>query len=164
MNVSPFVAHWIEQHKNEIEENGENYSWIPDQCAPTLLKDVLAAFGSAGIEPFNRYQGHPADLYKWIWYSWKEIAYTIFIPSPSIASEANFYKECQTNARIANALGLKVFKYTGEIDYTKNLCPYIVTSPNAVKDFKDRYLEGYKNFVCSIKASDYKLIEEESEI
>lgn len=44
--LSTLAANWIEQHKNEIEEHREDYSWIPRECAAyNTLQDVVVAFG-----------------------------------------------------------------------------------------------------------------------
>lgn len=163
--ISSLAAQWIESHSKMIEDRGEDYSWIPGECAAyNTLEDVMKAFGSAGIEPFNLYQGKPIGIYKYIWYSWRGTMYVIWIPSPSIQSGSNFQVNCQTNARIAKSLGLEVFKYKGEVDPLQYLCPYVAVSPGQTQEFKDKYLEGYKDFICSIKASDYKLVKEISEI
>lgn len=165
MSITDLAATWIEQHKDEIEDHGEDYSWIPGECAAyNTLEEVMEAFGEAGVEPFNLYQGYPIGFYNYIWHSYRGTGYAIWVPRPSIRSETNFLVNCQTNARIARALGLEVFKYKGKIDPQSDLCPYIIVSPNQIQQFKNSYLEGYKGFVYSIKASDYELVREESEI
>ena len=164
MSITNLAATWIEQHRDEIEDHGEDYSWIPDECAAyNTLEEVVEAFGEAGIEPFNLYQGNPKGLYNYIWHSCRGTRYAIFTPDPAlVVSSFNFQTICKTNAEIAKALGLHVYKYKGEINSIEILCPYIVCNPK--QELQDRYLEGYKGFVYSIKASDYKLVGEGSEI
>lgn len=160
MSISNLAKHWIEMHKEELEVLGDNYTWIPGECrAYNTLEEVANAFGEAGIEPFNLYQGKPKGLYKYIWYSQRNLAHIIFVPEPvPITSTTNYHAICQANAKICKALGLEVFKYKGDIDLTKNLCPYIVVSANQVQEFKDKYLEGYRGFVYSTRTSDYDLV------
>lgn len=157
MSISNLAKHWIEMHKEELEVSDDNYIWIPDECgAYNTLEEVASALGEADIEPFNLYQGNPSNLYKQIWFSNRCLAHIIFVPEPVlIISTTNYHKICQDNARICKALGLEVFKYKGDIDLTKDLCPYIVVSANQVQEFKDKYLEGYRGFVYSIRTSDY---------
>ena len=162
--ISSLAAQWIESHSKMIEDRGEDYSWIPGECAAyNTLDEVMEAFGKAGIEPFNLYQGNPTGLYNYIWHSYRGTRHSIFIPDPIlVASRSNFQTICRTNAKIAKALGLHVYKYKEEMDLTKLLCPYIVCNPE--QELQDRYLEGCEGFVYSIKASDYELVKEESEI
>lgn len=163
MSITNLAATWIEQHRDEIEDHEEDYSWIPGECAAyNTLEEVMRAFGEAGIEPFNLYQGSPRDLYNYIWHCYRGTRYAIFIPNPVIISSSNFQTICKTNAKIAKALGLHVYKYKKEMDLTKNICPYIVCNPE--QELQDRYLEGYKEFVYSIKVSDYELVKEEFEV
>lgn len=166
MSISNLAKHWIEMHKEELEVLEDNYVWIPDTCgAYNTLEEVAHALGEAGIEPFNLYQGNPASLYKQIWYSNRGLAHIIFVPEPVLViSTLKYHNICQDNARICKALGLEVFKYKGDIDLTKDLCPYIVVGAKWTQDFKDQYLEGYKGFVYSIKASDYKAVDSIEEI
>lgn len=162
MNITNLAATWIEQHRDEIEDHGKDYSWIPGECAAyKTLEEVMEAFGKAGIEPFNLYQGSPKDLYRYIWYSCRGIRYAIFIPDPVLTiSNSNFQTICKTNAEIARVLGLHVYKYKGDVFET--MCPYIICNPEL--ELQDRYLEEYKSFigglVYSTKASDYELVEE----
>lgn len=164
MSITNLAATWIEQHRDEIEDHGEDYSWIPGECAAcNTLEEVMEAFGKAGIEPFNLYQGNPRNLYNYIWYCYRGTRYAIFIPDPVlIIRSSNFQTICKTNAEIAKALGLHVYKYEGEISTVETICPYIICNPEL--ELQNRYLEGYEGFVYSIKASDYKLIEEKSEL
>lgn len=164
MSITNLAATWIEQHRDEIEDYGEDYSWIPGECAAyNTLEEVMEAFGEAGIEPFNLYQGNPRGLYNYIWHCYRGTRYAIFIPDPVlIISSFNFQPICKTNAKIAKALGLHVYKYKGKISTVETLCPYIICNPE--QELQDRYLEGYKGFVYSIKATDYELVKEESEV
>lgn len=165
MNISNLAAEWIEQHKDEIEDHGEDYSWIPGECASyEILEDVMNAFGQAGIKPFNLYQGDPANLYRYIWEISYKTSFSMFIPDPLHHSNANFQIICQTNAKIARALGLEIFKYKKDINPQEYLCPYIAIDPNHIQNFQDKYLKDFKKFLCSIKTSDYELVKEESEI
>ena len=119
MSITNLAATWIEQHRDEIEDHGEDYSWIPGECAAcNTLEEVMEAFGEAGIEPFNLYQGYPIGFYKCIWYSYRGTMYVIWVPSPSIRSETNFLVNCQTNARIARPKALAILAFVQQ--FTRN--------------------------------------------
>lgn len=160
MSITNLAATWIEQHRDEIEDHGEDYSWIPDECATSnTLQDVIIAFGQAGIKPFDQYQNDPRNLFDLIWHCSRGTSYVIFLPDPVRISRSNFQVACKVNAWIAGALGLDVYKYTGKIDPTKLLCPYIITSKN--QDLVEDALIYSKLSLYSTDVSKYKRLAEE---
>lgn len=155
--LSTLAANWIEQHKNEIEEHREDYSWIPRECAAyNTLQDVVVAFGQAGIKPFDQYQNDPKNLFNLIWHCSRGTQYVIFLPNPVHASKFNFQVVCKVNAQIAKVLGLDVYKYTGKIDPIKQVCPYIITNKN--QDLVEDILISWKLQLYSTDVSKYKLV------
>lgn len=147
---------WIENHADDFECHGWNFSWIPAAARDSIeLDDVVVALANADVSPFNKYQ---AETY----FQMQSIYKCYRLKSDQSSRVITFSSELDSNpktwelaAEIAEALGLEIYKYTGNMSNKgKYKCPYV-----AVADPSDLTAENllyHKKYVCSTTPSSYK--------
>lgn len=156
---TPEIAlRWIEKHKDLFENYGDDFSWIPGASLDaTELDDVVVALANADIPPFNAYQAGMYMQVQNIFRCWKEYGETSkVIPfSDNLTSNKEVWEGA---AKIAQALGLIVYKYIGSMsNMSKYKCPYVAVAHEF--DLTQENLKYHRQYVCSITPSRYKEID-----
>lgn len=155
--TSETALRWIEKHADLFKEYGEDFSWIPAAARDAVeLDDVIVALANAGISPFNEYRAeiylHIQNIFKCCkgWIGFEVISfYDNYIPSNGIWESA---------AKIAQALGLVIYKYTEKIPSTENFkCPYIATARES--DLTKKNLKSSQISIYSKVPNKYKRVE-----
>lgn len=147
---------WIEDHADDFEYHGWDFSWIPAAVKdPVELDDVVVALANADISPFNKYQ---AGMYLQM----QDIYHCSLIQKLNSDKVITFSSEFDSNpitwesaAEIAEALGLEIYKYTGSMSNKgKYKCPYVAVADSS--DLTTENLIYHKKYVCSTTPSSYK--------
>lgn len=147
---------WIEDHANDFEYYGWDFSWIPAAVKDSVeLDDVVIALANADISPFNKYQAgmylQVQNMYKCYKLKSDQVNKVItfssvFDSNPTIWESA---------AEVAEALGLEIYKYIGSMSNKgKYKCPYVAVAESS--DLTTENLIYHKKYVCSTTPSRYK--------
>lgn len=147
---------WIEDHADDFEYYGWDFSWIPAAVEySTELDDVVIALANADISPFNKYR---VGMYLQI----QSIYRCYKLKSDQATKVVTFSNEFDFNpttwesaAEIAEALGLEIYKYVGSMsDKSKYACPYIAVADSS--DLTAENLIYHKKYICSTTPNRYK--------
>ena len=147
---------WIEDHADDFEYHGWDFSWIPAAVKDSVeLDDVVVALANADISPFNKYQ---AGMYLQI----QSIYHCYKLNLDQANKVITFSSEFDSNpttwelaAEIAEALGLEIYKYIGSMSNKgKYKCPYVAIAKSS--DLTTENLIYHKKYVCSTTPSRYK--------
>lgn len=149
---------WIEEHADLFEEYGYDFSWIPGASKGAVeLDDAVIALANADISPFNEYQAGMYMQMQTIFQCYHNQGETTkAIPfSDNLTSKKEVWESA---AKIAQALGLIVYKYVGSTaNMGKYKCPYVAVYQES--DLTSKNLMENKRYVCSTTPSRYKKVE-----